>query len=63
MDANERESGTPEETDPLRAYARKNAEREAVQQRTSGGSWVLPFLAAVAITAVILAAAYYLWGN
>jgi hypothetical protein len=63
MDAEERESGTPEETDPLRAYAMQNAAKEAVQPRSSSGSWVLPFLAAVAVTAVILAAAYYLWGS
>jgi hypothetical protein len=63
MDANERESGTPEETDPLRAYALQNAEREAVKPRSSGGSWVVPFLVAVVVTAIILAAAYYLWGN
>jgi hypothetical protein len=62
MDANERESGTPEETDPLRAYALKNAAREAVQPRPSG-SWLVPFLASIVITAVVLAAAYYLWGS
>ena len=63
MDAKEPESGTPEETDPLRAYAMQNAAREAVEPRSSGASWVLPFLAAIIITAVILAAAYYLWGK
>jgi len=63
MDANERESGTSEETDPIRAYAMQNAAREAVRPRSSVGSWVLPFLAAVVITALILAAAFYLWGN
>jgi len=63
MDANERESVTPEETDPLRAYALKNAAREAVQPQSSGRSWVIPFLASVVITAIVLAAAYYLWGS
>jgi hypothetical protein len=53
----------PEETDPLRAYALQNAAREAVKPRSSGRSWVLPFLASVAITAVILAVAFYLWGK
>ena len=56
-------SEKPEETDPIRAYAMQNAAREAVQPRSSGGPWVLPFLAAVVVTAVILAAAFYLWGN
>ena len=63
MDAKERESGPPEEPDPIRAYAMQNAAREALKPRSSGGSWVLPFLAAVVITAVILAAAFYVWGN
>ncbi len=53
----------PEETDPLRAYALQNAEQKAAKPPSSGGSWVLPFLAAVAVMAVILAAAYYLWGK
>jgi hypothetical protein len=53
----------PEETDPIRAYAMQNAAREALKPRPRGGSWVLPFLAAVVITAVILAAAFYMWGN
>jgi hypothetical protein len=63
MDANERESGPPEETDPLRAYALQNAAREAAEPKSSGRSWVIPFLAAVVATAIILAAAFYLWGN
>jgi hypothetical protein len=63
MDANERESGPPEETDPIRAYAMQNAAREAAKPPSRSGSWVLPFLAAVVVTAVILAAAFYLWGN
>ena len=62
MDANEPESVTPEDTDPLRAYARQNAARAAVDPRASGRSWVIPFLASIVITAVVLAAAYYLWG-
>lgn len=56
-------SEKPEETDPLRAYALQNAAREAVKPRSGGGSWVLPFLAAAIVTALILAAAFYLWGN
>ena len=55
-------SDKPEETDPLRAYALQNAAREAEKPRSSGGGWVLPFLGAVVVTAIILAAAYYLWG-
>ncbi|HYV63075.1 MAG TPA: hypothetical protein VE958_10400 [Bryobacteraceae bacterium] len=61
MDANERESGTPEETDPIRAYAMQNAAQEANKPRSTG--WVFPFLISVLVTAVILAAAYYLWGT
>jgi hypothetical protein len=63
MDAKERESGPPDDTDPIRAYAMQNAAREALKPRSRSGRWVLPFLAAVVITAVILAAAFYLWGN
>lgn len=58
MDVNERESGTPEETDPLRAYALQNAAKE-VKPKSSVG----PFLVSVLITAVILAIAYFLWGR
>jgi hypothetical protein len=58
MDANERESRTPEETDPLRAYALQNATQE-VKPRSSVG----PFLISVLVTAVILAIAFYLWGR
>jgi hypothetical protein len=61
MDANERESGTPEETDPLRAYALQNAAR--VANRPRGRSPVLFFLVSVLVTAVILAVAFYLWGR
>ena len=63
MDANERESGTPEETDPLRVYAMQNAAREVVPPPSGGRSWVIPFLVAVVITAALLSAAYYLWGK
>jgi hypothetical protein len=58
MDANERESRTPEETDPLRAYALQNAAKE-VKPRSS----VPAFLISVLVTAVILAIAFYLWGR
>jgi hypothetical protein len=61
MDANERESGTPEETDPLRAYAMQNAMREASRPRDR--SPVVPFLISVLLTAAILAVAFYLWGR
>ena len=63
MDANERESGAPEEDDPIRALAMQNAARAAEKLPSRGSSWVLPFLAAVLITGVILAVAYYLWGQ
>ena len=62
MDANERESGKPEETDPIRAYAIQNALAEAKPKR-SGGSWVLPFLASVLVTGLLMAAVYYFWGR
>jgi hypothetical protein len=58
MDANERESKTPEETDPLRAYALQNAAKEVKPK-----SALPPFLVSVVVTAVILAIAYYLWGR
>jgi hypothetical protein len=58
MDANERESNTPEEHDLLRAYAQKNAAKE-VKPRSP----VVPFLVSVLVTAVILAIAFYLWGR
>ena len=60
MDANERESGRPEEIDPIRAYALQNAAQEASKPRRSP---LLPFLLSVLITAVILALAFYVWGN
>ena len=59
MDANKRESSTPEEQDPLRAYALQNATREATKPKSS----VVPFLVSVLVTALILAIAYYLWGR
>ena len=55
----EPESRTPEETDPLRAYALQNATKE-VKPRTPS---MVPFLVSVLVTAVILAIAYYLWGR
>jgi hypothetical protein len=58
MDANEPESSTPEEHDPLRAYALQNAAKE-VKPRSP----VPTFLISVLVTAVILAIAYYLWGR
>jgi hypothetical protein len=51
-------SETPEEQDPLRAYALQNATKEA-KPRSSVG----PFLISVLVTAVILAIAFYLWGR
>jgi hypothetical protein len=59
MDANERESSTPEETDPLRAYALQNATREATKPKSS----LAPFLVSVLVTAAILGIAFYLWGR
>ncbi|GEM_PF-3244418 len=63
MNPDERAPETPEETDPIRAYAMQNAARSAQQPRPRGSSWVLPFLIAVLITGAILAGAYYFWGN
>jgi len=61
MEANERESGKHEETDPIRAYAMQNvAQQDAVKPRSSP---VVPFLISVVVTAVILAIAFYLWGR
>ncbi len=59
MDANDRESKTPEEPDPLRAYALQNATREATKPKSS----VAPFLVSVLVTGVILGIAFYLWGR
>jgi hypothetical protein len=63
MDANERESGTRQETDPIRAYAIQNAALAEAKPKRSGSSWVLPFLASVLVTGLILAAVYYVWGR
>ena len=60
MDANEPKPGTPEETDPLRAYAAQNAAREAVKPAKRP---FLPFLISALVTAVILGMAFYLWGK
>ena len=59
MDPNESESRTPEETDPLRAYALENAAKDGKPK----SSPIMPFLASVLVTAVILAIAFYLWGR
>jgi hypothetical protein len=59
MAGNERESGTPEDHDPIRAYATQNVEQEAAKPRSSAG----PFLVSLLITAVILAIAFYVWGR
>jgi hypothetical protein len=63
MDANERESGTRQETDPIRAYAIQNTALAEAKPKRSGSSWVLPFLASVLVTGLILAAVYYFWGR
>ena len=63
MDANERESGTPEETDPIRAYAIQNAALAETKPKRSGSSWVMPFLASVLITGLLMVAVYYFWGS
>jgi hypothetical protein len=49
------------ENDPIRAYAQQNAALAATKPKST--SWVLPFLAALAVTALILAAVYFLWGR
>ena len=59
MDANEREARTPEDNDPLRAYALQNAAKEAAKPQSSVG----PFLISVLVTALILGIAFYLWGR
>lgn len=63
MSANERESGTPEETDPIRAYAIQNAALAEAKPKASGTSWVMPFLASVLVTGLLMAAVYYFWGR
>jgi hypothetical protein len=62
MDANERESGKPEETDPIRAFVLQNEALADAKPKRSG-SWVVPFLASVLVTGLILAAVYYFWGR
>ena len=62
MDANERESGKPEETDPIRAFVLQNEALADARPKRSGG-WVVPFLASVLVTGLILAAVYYFWGR
>ena len=59
MDAKERESTSPDEHDPLRAYALQNAARESAKPKSS----LIPFLVSVLVTAVILGIAFYLWGR
>jgi hypothetical protein len=59
MDANERESSTPQETDPIRAYAMQNVAQEAAKPRSP----VVPFLVSVLVTAVVLGIAFYFWGR
>jgi hypothetical protein len=59
MAANERETGTPEETDPIRAYAIQNTVQDVAKPRSP----VIPFLISALATAAILAAAFYLWGR
>jgi hypothetical protein len=63
MDANERESGKLEETDPIRAYAIQNAALAEARPKRSGSSWVIPFLASVLATGLTMAAVYYFWGQ
>lgn len=56
-------SNKPEETDPIRAYAIQNAALAEAKPKRSGSFWVLPFLASVLVTGLILAAVYYFWGR
>ena len=63
MDANERDSGKLEETDPIRAYAIQNAALAEAKPKQGGTSWVVPFLASVLVTGLIMAAVYYFWGR
>jgi hypothetical protein len=46
-----------DDNDPIRIFALQNAKE--VKPRSP----VIPFLVSVLVTAVILAAAYYLWGR
>jgi hypothetical protein len=52
-------SEQPEDNDPLRAYALQNATKKDVKPRSSSA----PFIVSLLVTAVILAAAFYLWGR
>ena len=47
--------------DPIRAYAQQNAALAAA--KPGSNSWALPFLAALAVTALILAGVYFLWSR
>ena len=53
------ESTVPD--DPIRAYALQNAALAAARPKPI--SWILPFLAALTVTGLILAAVYFLWGR
>jgi hypothetical protein len=63
MDANQRESGASQETDPIRAYALQNAALAEFKPRRGGSPWVLPFLASLFVIGLILATVYYFWGR
>jgi len=56
-------SDKPEETDPIRVYAMQNAALAEAKPKPSGSSWVIPFLASVLVTGLLLAAVYYFWGR
>jgi hypothetical protein len=56
-------SEKPEETDPIRAYAIQNAALAEAKPKRSGSSWVMPFLASVLVTGLLMAAVYYFWGR
>ncbi|HSP67713.1 MAG TPA: hypothetical protein VLN48_08295 [Bryobacteraceae bacterium] len=56
-------SNKPEETDPIRAFVLQNEALAEAKPKRSGSSWVLPFLASVLVTGLILAAVYYFWGR
>jgi hypothetical protein len=63
MDANERESRTPDDVDMSRKLVLENEALAAVKPKRSATSWVVPFLASVLVTGLILAAVYYFWGR
>ena len=56
-------SEKPEETDPIRAFVLQNEALADSKPKRSGSSWVVPFLASVLVTGLILAAVYYFWGR